>query len=185
MQQDILDRLTAIPGVSAAGLATTIPMDGNGWTDPVYAEDHVYSEGRLPPLRHYQFISPGLLTAMGNRLVAGRDFTWTDLTEKRTFVLVSENMARELWGAPQAAIGKRVRSSGREIWREVIGVVGDEYDDKAWTRSPGPPCYWPLRDGQLSTATRLSYAAAWRSRFAATAPARRVFGTMCRGPSGR
>ncbi|HTX33388.1 MAG TPA: ABC transporter permease [Bryobacteraceae bacterium] len=148
MQQDILDRLTAIPGVSAAGLATIIPMDGNGWTDPVYAEDHTYSEGRLPALRHYRFISPGLLTAMGNRLVTGRDFTWTDLAEKRPFVLVSENMARELWGAPQAAIGKRVRSSGREIWREVIGVVGDEYDQGV-DQKPWSTIYWPILMGNF------------------------------------
>jgi predicted permease len=127
-QQAILDKVAALPGVASAGLTTTIPMDGSGWQDPVYAEDRTYKEGILPPLRHFTFLSPGLLGTMGNRLVAGRDFTWTDVYGKHPFVLLSENMARELWRTPQAAIGKRIRESTQGTWREVIGIVADEYD---------------------------------------------------------
>ena len=104
-------------------------MDGGGWHDPIFAEDKVYAEWQIPPLRTFKFVSPGLLKTMGNRLIAGRDFTWTDTYEKRPVAMVSENLARELWHDPQAAIGKRIRENLKAPWREVVGVVSDERDD--------------------------------------------------------
>jgi len=127
-EQAIVDKISKIPGVTSVGLTSLIPMTNSGWQDGLYAEDHPYSESQLPPLRHFKFISPGLLKTMGNSVVAGREFTWTDLYEKRMVAMVSENLARELWGAPQAAIGKRVRENLKAPWREVVGVVSDERD---------------------------------------------------------
>ena len=46
---------------------------------------------------------------MGNRLVAGRPITWTDIYEQRTVIVISETLAREYWKEPARAIGKRVR----------------------------------------------------------------------------
>ena len=45
--------------------------------------------------------------------------------------MVSENLARELWGQPAAAIGKRIRPYPQGVWREVVGVVSDMRDDGA------------------------------------------------------
>jgi putative ABC transport system permease protein len=129
MQQKILERIAAVPGVVSAGMASFVPMTGNGWTDPLFAEDHTYAEGQLPALRRFKMISPGLLKTIGNRLLAGRDFTWTDVYEQRRVALVSESLARDLWSEPQAAIGKRIRESLNTPWREIIGVVNDERDD--------------------------------------------------------
>jgi len=127
-EQAIMEKIAAIPGVSSVGLTSLIPLTNSGWQDGLFAEDHAYNESQIPPLRHFKFNSPGLLKTMGNTLVAGRDFTWTDVYEKRPVAMVSENLARELWRAPQAAIGKRVRESLKAPWREVVGVVSDERD---------------------------------------------------------
>src|SRR5258708_12967405 len=70
-------------------------------------------------------ISPGLLKTMGNSLIAGRDLTWTDVYQKRPVVLVSENLARELWHDPASAVGKRVRESFKSEWRGGIGGGDD------------------------------------------------------------
>ena len=129
MEQGIIDKIAAISGVTSVGATTVVPMDADGWHDPVFAEDKVYTEGQIPPLRTYKFISPGLMKTMGNRVVAGRDFTWTDVYDKRPVVMVSENLARELWRDPTAAIGKRIRENLKGEWREVIGVINDERDD--------------------------------------------------------
>jgi putative ABC transport system permease protein len=146
MEQDILDRIGAIPGVSSAGLTSAVSMDGNGWRDPIYAEDHVYSEGRLPPLRRFKFISPGLLNTMGNRLIAGREFTWQDVYAKRPIAMVSENLAREMWRNPAAALGKRIRESTKSTWREVIGVVSDEREDGVDHEAPAIAIFPTLMD---------------------------------------
>src|SRR5450759_3686052 len=79
---------------------------------------------------------------MGNSLIAGRDLTWTDVYEKRPVALVSQNVARELWHDPQAAIGKRIREGNKSAWREVIGVVNDEREDGVDHKAPAL-VMWP------------------------------------------
>jgi predicted permease len=142
MQQAILDKLAAIPGVFLVAYSSRIPMDGGGWHDPVYAEDRVYGESQLPPIRTFKMVSPGVPKAMGNTLLAGRDFTWTDLYEKRNVVLISENLAREFWKTPAAALGKHLRAIEKSEWREVVGVVTDEREDGVNERAPAI-VYWP------------------------------------------
>src|SRR6185312_3671400 len=105
----VMQKLAALPGVSSVGLSTGVPLDNRNTFDPVYAEDHTYRPGQLAPIRRFKFISPGLLATMGTPLVAGRDFTWTDIYQKLPVAMVSENLARELWQSPANALGKRVR----------------------------------------------------------------------------
>src|SRR6266704_5597514 len=57
--------------------------------------------------------------------------------------MVSENMARELWQSPAVAIGKRVRVGSTDDWREIIGVVGNVYDD-GMNHEPAKTAYWPI-----------------------------------------
>jgi putative ABC transport system permease protein len=142
-EQQILNRLAAIPGVSAVGLTSVIPMEATGWHDLIFASDKVYGESQVPPIRLFKFISPGLLKTMGNRLIAGRDFTWTDVYEKRPVAMVSENLARELWQTPSAAIGTRIRENPKGTWREVVGVVGDVRDDGVSQKAPAA-ALWPI-----------------------------------------
>ena len=51
-------------------------------------------------------------------MIAGRDFTWSDLYDKNLVAIVSENLAREEWGSPQNALGKRIRVASVDDWRE-------------------------------------------------------------------
>jgi putative ABC transport system permease protein len=87
-----------------------------------------------------------MFQTLGTPLVAGRDFTWTDLYDMRDVAIVSENLARELWGSPEAALGRRVREYyvAGSSWREVVGVAGDVYDDGA-DRRPPATIYWPAQ----------------------------------------
>jgi predicted permease len=80
---------------------------------------------------------------MGTRVIAGREFTWTDLYEKRRVAIISENLAREWWGDPRAALGKRIREGGAaDPWREIVGVVENVYDDGMQVKPP-EFAYWP------------------------------------------
>jgi predicted lysophospholipase L1 biosynthesis ABC-type transport system permease subunit len=56
--------------------------------------------------------------------------------------VVSEPLAREYWGTPSNAIGKRVRGFG-PTWYEIAGVVGPERDD-GLNQPPTAIVYWPL-----------------------------------------
>jgi predicted permease len=143
MHQAIMDKIAAVPGVSSVALASTVTMNGDGWHDPLFARDHTYSESQIPPIRLFKFVSPGYMRAMGASLVAGRDFTWDDLHQLRPVAMVSENLARELWGQPAAAIGRFVRPYTQGAWRQVVGVVSDMRED-GLDKKATTAAYWPL-----------------------------------------
>jgi predicted permease len=145
MQNDILEKIAAVPGVASAAFATALPMEefqGNG---TVFTEGAHYA-GQIPPMKRFKFVSPGLLSVLGTPLIAGRDFTWTDIYGKRNVTMVSENFARETWGQPAAALGKRIGDGlyGPGAWYEIIGVVGNVYDDGVHQMAPAT-VYWPSR----------------------------------------
>jgi predicted permease len=80
---------------------------------------------------------------MGTPLVAGRDLTWAESYEKRPVALISENFAREYWGSPENAIGKKIRVGNNDDWREIIGVAKDVYYD-GLSQKPPTTVYWPI-----------------------------------------
>jgi predicted permease len=140
----ILDSLAAIPGVKSAAFASQMPMEGfdSAWNE-MWAEDKVYSADFTAPLRLFKDISPGFLQTAGTRLVAGREMNWSEVYALRPVVLVSENLARDIWGTPSAAIGKHLRESPSQPWNEVIGVVQDVYEKGVQERAP-ETVYWPV-----------------------------------------
>jgi predicted permease len=110
--------------------------------DNVFAADRPETPGALPPLRHLLFISPGYLETLGVPLLAGRDFSWTDTFNRVPVALISENFAREYWGTPAEAVGKRIRVTAFDDWRQIIGVVGDVRDD-GMDKPARTAVYWP------------------------------------------
>ena len=157
MQNNMLNALSAIGGVEAAALTSSAPMEGHESADGVFAEDKVYGPADSPAVRHFRYISPDYWRASGIPLVAGRDFNWNDVYRRQTVAIVSENLAREMWGSAAAALGKRIRQSSRDPWREIVGVAGDVYD--AGTRTPARTIvYWPALmsnfRGQADVSTR-------------------------------
>jgi putative ABC transport system permease protein len=142
MENEMLNRLAALPGVSSAALASGAPLEGFNGSDVLYAEDKTYGAGQVPPVRRFRSTAPGFFHTTGTPILAGRDFTWTDLYEKRHVALVSENLAREMWGTPGAALGKRIRELPKDDWREIVGVVGNVYDDGPQLKPPSL-VYWP------------------------------------------
>jgi hypothetical protein len=80
---------------------------------------------------------------MGIPLIAGRDFTWQDELQKLPVAVVSDKVAREMWGTPQNALGKLVRVSSKDDWRAIVGVVGDVHADGMDKDAP-QLFYWPL-----------------------------------------
>jgi putative ABC transport system permease protein len=136
MQAQILERLAALPGVRAAGFASGLPLEleyRNGLSVSVEGKTPLDQRG---PNRVIKNISPGLLAAQGTRLVAGRDFTWEDVFGQRQVAAVSESLARETWGQPGAALGRRIRMGRDGPWTEVVGVVEDVSADGVHRPAP-------------------------------------------------
>lgn len=145
MQHDVLDKIAAIPGVASTAFTTRLPMGSDRSSAALIVEGRA-DDGRTPPNRQVKVVSPWLFSTLGTPLVAGRDFTWTDLYDRRDVAIVSENLARELWGSPTDALGKRVREyyAKEALWREIVGVAADVHDDGAHQPAPAT-VYWPAQ----------------------------------------
>jgi putative ABC transport system permease protein len=133
----IRDRLAEAPGVTAVAFSNTVPLDGRKSWDPVWAENKEYAPGQSPPVRTFRYVSPGFFAAMGTKLIAGRDITWAEFQDHRPVALISENMAREIWGTSADAVGKRIHAPGPSPpWREIVGVVEDVRNQGAQFKPP-------------------------------------------------
>ena len=123
-KQRLRDRLMAIPGVQDATAASMLPLDGGvnnvRWgTERALADPSTFQQGDA------RAILPGFFSAMGTRLIAGREFTEADNLAGGNVVIIDELLARMAFPG-RSAVGQRllVRARTQEPeWHEVIGVV--------------------------------------------------------------
>jgi predicted permease len=121
------------------------------------------SSTQMKPLRLFKFVSPEFFRTTGTRMIAGREYSWVDLFDRRPVAIVSENLARELWGTPTNAIGRRIRTLPTSPWREVVGVVEDVRDNGVHEAAPAI-VYWTslgdtlYRPGELTVSRAITFA---------------------------
>ncbi|HEY6927848.1 MAG TPA: ABC transporter permease [Steroidobacteraceae bacterium] len=139
--QQILARVTALPGVEAAGMADFLPLGPNReWDQPVPQgqQGKVFAPGELPDPLVY-VITPGFIRAMGIRL-HGRDFTWADAPHGEKVVLINASAARVYWPGEDAV--DKILMRGTEADR-VVGVVDDIHEETV--EGPvGAQIYYPV-----------------------------------------
>jgi predicted permease len=143
MHEQLVRRIEALPGVTSASMSSSVTMDGNDSNDPVFREDKPMPDGQMAPLRRFKWIPENFFKTMGRPILAGRDITWADVHGMAPVAIITENLAREFYGEPAAAIGQRIRNTPKSDWREIVGVVGSEYDDGV-TRPATTVVYWPM-----------------------------------------
>jgi predicted permease len=137
---EVLRRVTEIPGVESAGITDALPLGRNRtWGSP--AKGVTYERGRFP-LAFPRIVSDNYVTAMGIPLRAGRDISPQDTPAGEPVMLVNETMARTLWPG-QDPIGKFVLGACAKE-RRVVGVVGD-VRHLALEQASGNEMYIPLR----------------------------------------
>ncbi len=141
--EQIARKLEAVGGVESVGVTSEVTMGGNNNNDPIWVEDHPYEGAGIPPLRRHKYMGDGYFTTMGNPVVAGRGLTWNDVHTWSKNVLISDNLAREYWGEPAKALGRRIRRTPQSPWYEIVGVVGNERQDGATEPAPAI-VYWPM-----------------------------------------
>lgn len=136
---EVLRRIRATPGVTAASLSDMLPFTGDrSWGVP--AEGRVYQRGHMPE-GFIRFIGTDYFRTMGIRLVAGRDFTDGDDPGSPPVVIINESMARKLWPG-RSALGQRVVQG--KIPSTVIGIVADVRHTSLETPFTGE-VYFPMR----------------------------------------
>jgi len=142
--QALADRLGELAGVVSVGVSSSVPMDRRAGFDPVYLEDFPLPEGQQAPIKRFKWIGGGYHEALGNPVIAGRAITWRDIHDFSRVVMITDGFARQVWGDPAAAVGRRISTGyGPGDWREIVGVVGDVRDDGV-DQAPVDIVYWPM-----------------------------------------
>jgi predicted permease len=118
---DVLRRVGQGPGIERAAITDSLPLGRNrAWG--AGAKGAVYERGRYP-LAYVRVVSEGYPAAMGIPLLAGRDFSASDMPDKDPVMLVNKTLANALWPGKDP-IGKYIVGPCAKE-RRVIGVVGD------------------------------------------------------------
>ena len=124
-QQQLIERLTALPGVSNVGAIACLPLDGCDGLTPVYADGVPFESGAVPPAVDVRGTTAGYFRAMRIPLIEGRPIEPDDHLRQPAAAVVSRNLAERLWPG-ESAVGKRIHPDAPyEEPYTVVGMVGD------------------------------------------------------------
>lgn len=151
--KQVLEKVQTLPGVTAAGYTTTIPLVWKGGTSGFFPEGMTVDQARSSGLSfdsNHRQISANYFKAMGIPVVRGRSFSEADNEQSQYVAIVNETMARQYWPG-QEAIGKRFKVGDPEEdvpWVTVVGIASDVHQ-----MGPDVPVkaemYFPNSQGQI------------------------------------
>ena len=121
-QDELLDRVKALPGVESVAFARMTPLSyGSFSSTPIAVEGYQPTPEEQPTVQ-YNEVGPDYFRTMGIPLVSGREFTRADDGKAALVAVVNETMAAHYW-RDRSPIGERVQVKGR--WMQVVGVAKD------------------------------------------------------------
>lgn len=142
--EDIVRRVEALPGITAAFASNFVPINGGGGGGQAIVEGKAVEKGQEPPI-NFVAASPHLRRTLDIALVRGRDFTDSEGATKSGVALINQSMAKRLWGDDDP-IGRRFRLTGDRLpdWFAVVGIVADfRHFPPRGDEPPAPSAYVP------------------------------------------
>jgi predicted permease len=140
-QDELLQRVKALPGVELAAFARMTPLSYGSFSSTPIAVDGYQPPPEEQPTVEYNEVGPDYFVTMGIPLVSGREFTRADDEKAALVAVVNETMAARYWRG-RNPIGERVQVKGR--WMQVVGLAKDSKYQSV-RESPKPFFYVPLR----------------------------------------
>jgi predicted permease len=151
--KEALRRIAELPGVEQAAVGTIVPWRDAGTFGPGFqfsVEGYAKANGEEDPRARFRTVSPGFFTALGVPIVAGRDFSDADRRDAEPVVIISESLARRMFGTRDAV-------NRRFMWtdpvmkfidvktepRRIIGIARD-VDDENIVPGPALSVYHPF-----------------------------------------
>ncbi|MBS1786898.1 MAG: ABC transporter permease [Acidobacteria bacterium] len=140
--KQMLERVSAVPGVRSAGLISSLPFNGGPATDFV-VEDRPPIPDNQAPIADIRIVDANYFRTMSIPLRSGRTFTEGDSAEAPRAMIINEELARRHWPG-ENPLGQRVtmKDWGPPLTGEIIGVVGDVKAD-GLDSDTRPMIYWP------------------------------------------
>jgi putative ABC transport system permease protein len=142
--KEIVERITALPGVKAAGTTSVLPLSANFDGRGLAVEDRPKPRGEEITVDLY-VTTPGYLQAMEIPLLSGRLITDQDTKDSPGVALINKTMAAQLW-PNEDPLGKRIKFPGSDKnpqpWRTIVGTVSD-VSQYALDKTPPMQIYLP------------------------------------------
>jgi putative ABC transport system permease protein len=125
--RQLIERLEAKPGVVAASAVLIRPMEGHvGWDTPFALEGQSEADARKNRVPNFEAVTPHYFRTFRIPIKAGREFSDQDTDQAAPAAIISETMARTMFGPGVDPVGKRLKTDFRdEPWRTIVGVAGD------------------------------------------------------------
>jgi predicted permease len=146
IRETMLRRLLAeaerIPGVTAAALANALPLTPGRRDLAMGLEGRPFKADGTDPLADYRVVTSRYFDVMGIPVLRGRVFTDDDANARYTPLLISEGLAREIWGDDTDPVGHRLRFGPNAPWMPIVGVVADA-KNRSLTEPARPELYAP------------------------------------------
>lgn len=121
----VLERVTAMPGVSVAALASTLPLATGRPSDVSFTIERApVVPGARGPHADFTAVSPDYFRAVGVPVLRGRQFSGADRDTLAPPVILSRRLANTYWSS-RDPIGTRISPDSGRHWFTVVGVVGD------------------------------------------------------------
>ena len=150
--REVIEQLSALPGVTSAAASTCLPFAGGCSGNTVRVEGRTFPRGTMPPLSLFRAVTGGYFETMGMRVLKGRSLDRDDVDRKAAVAVVSDTFARRIF-PNEDPIGKRVATNqppspdgqpARRAWLEIVGVVSDTPIFALGERNPMPQLYMPV-----------------------------------------
>ena len=138
----IVQDVSALPGVQAAGLVNALPLEIGRRDQAMAVEGRPFKADGSDPLADYRVVSHGYFAAMGIPLLKGRLFTDDDATSTMTPLVISRGLEQLLFPDGADPLGRRLRFGPASPWMPIIGVVGDA-KNRSVTEPSRPEFYTP------------------------------------------
>jgi putative ABC transport system permease protein len=124
----VLEKISAIPGVQDAGLINTLPLE-KGPTTGFRVEGRPIETPDKWPMVNYRAVTPNYFRAMSIPVIQGRTYTDRDTVNSPLMMIINQQTAREIF-PDENPVGKRITFGNTDqnrqpVWFEIIGVVGN------------------------------------------------------------
>jgi predicted permease len=145
---EVLDRIAALPGVTAVSASTCLPLSSEGFCsgNTLAVEGRPTQPGQIPTAVAQRAVAAGYFEAMGIRLLRGRGLDRADTDRREPVVVVDEAMVKAYF--PEAdPIGRRIAfgyGSNKGPWRTIVGVVASTVTIGLTELRPIPKLYLPM-----------------------------------------
>ena len=141
MYQRVRDRVSQVPGVTAVGVSTILPLSGSAMVDGYQVD--VSKATSFDQSANYQAVTPGYFAAMRIPLLQGRDFTDQETVDGRKLVIVDQTLVRAVFPNESSVIGRTLHLGWRIGVSEIVGVVGHARSIEVG-RAVRPQIYVPM-----------------------------------------